>query len=669
MHTSTKGVASLARLRHRLSRGRVLSPALVSLLVMTLLASVVLPALETRRIRAILTEVKEVIEPARTLSWQLESGLAMEYSALQGYALSGDTVLLLRYRKMASDETNRLAALERLAPRLGPSAVQGTVDVRRRITTWQELNRVLLAGRLSRDQFASTARSQRALRDSIIGEIDRLPSQLSAEGTIRTEQVRLHEYRSLFVNAGSVFVALAAIIAVVALTFRERRLAATLQRRVDEESVLRTTAEALAGAFTVDEVTRQIADSALFATQAAGVYAKHVKQTPGGSLEVVVRGEAGSGVPALGTARPYSGSYTEQAIKLGKPVLVSDLVDPSPDSAPIDTAESTIVLPMGQPDAPTGALFIVGADRGRFHSDSVWTHTFSHLASLAYEKVRLLDEARDGRLKLERLMSSRQRLMRGFSHDVKNPLGAADGYADLLSAGIYGQLTAEQSEKIQRIRRSIRSALDLIDDLHELARAETGNIALRRQPVDIVDLVRAIGDEYRGAANASGLSLTVDVAEDLPTVETDGARVRQIVGNLLSNAIKYTKAGSVVLRVREYPAEIVGGARDWVHFDVIDTGLGIPADKRDIIFEEFSRLGTHDRAGAGLGLAISKRLAEALGGEITVESEVGSGSTFTLLLPIHAQETADLVADTRPAGDERRARGTTLRGEPERSRV
>jgi signal transduction histidine kinase len=667
MGTSTREIALVARPGPQLSRRRVISLALLWLLVTTLVASVVLPALETRRITVLLQEVKEVIEPARTLSWQLESGLAMEYSALQGYALSGDTVLLRRYRMMAADETNRLAALERLAPRLGPGAVAGAADVRRRITRWQELNRVLFAGQLSREQFASAARAQRALRDSIIGEIDRLPSQLSSEGAIRSEQVRRHEYRSLFVNAGLVFVALAAMTAVVALTFRERRLAGILQRRVDEESVLRTAAEALAGAFTVDEVTQQIANSALYATQALGVYAKHVKHTPDGSLEVVVRGEAGSGVPELGTARPYSGSYTEQAINLGKPALVSDLADPfPPGSAPINAAESTIVLPIGQPGAPTGALFIVGAAQGRFRSDSLWAHTFSHLAALAYEKVRLIDEARDARLKLERLMSSRQRLMRGFSHDVKNPLGAADGYADLLSAGVYGQLTAEQREKIQRIRRSIHSALDLIDDLHELARAETGNVALRRQAVDLGDLVRATGDEYRGAANASELSLTVDVAEDLPTVETDGARVRQIVGNLLSNAIKYTKVGSVVLRVRQYPAEIVDGARGWVHFDVIDTGLGIPSDKRETIFEEFSRLGGHDRAGAGLGLAISKRLAEALGGQITVESEVGSGSTFTFRLPIYAPEGSALVADIRQGSDERRARQATSVGEPER---
>src|SRR6185437_6675142 len=104
-------------------------------------------------------------------------------------------------------------------------------------------------------------------------------------------------------------------------------------------------------------------------------------------------------------------------------------------------------LPIGQPEAPKGALFIVGAARGHFHSDSMWAHTFAHLAALAYEKVRLLDEARDARLKLERAMSSRQRLMRGFSHDVKNPLGAADGYAGLLTAGIYGPLSEEQREK------------------------------------------------------------------------------------------------------------------------------------------------------------------------------------------------------------------------------
>ena len=255
-------------------------------------------------------------------------------------------------------------------------------------------------------------------------------------------------------------------------------------------------------------------------------------------------------------------------------------------------------------------------------------------STLIHEKVRLLDEAREGREALERVMKSRQRLLRGFSHDVKNPLGAADGYADLLSTGIYGEITVEQKEAVKRIRRSIRRALDLIDDLHELARVETGNIALHREVVDIGELVRTSADEYRGAAYAAGLPLTVDVAPDVPTVETDSVRVSQIVGNLVSNAIKYTKTGAVTLRVRRDPAATIRNPVTSVDIEVIDTGRGIPSDKFEQIFDEFSRLGTSDRPGAGLGLAISKRLAEALQGEITVNSEVGCGSTFTLRIPV-----------------------------------
>jgi signal transduction histidine kinase len=834
--------APLAGRRQRFDWRRASSLALVSLLAATLLGSVLIPAFETRRILRLLREITEVIEPARALSSRLEAGMALEYSALQGYALSGDTVLLRRYRAMAEDEARNLASLERLALRLGPQAVEQTANVHRRITRWQGLNSSLFGGGLSRSQFADAARTQRALRDSIIGEIDRMPSELAGEAAARSELVREHEWSSLLTNAALVFLALVAMLAVVVLSRRERRLSTALQRRVTEESALRqmaralsaavtideamqeildgtrattcafgayvefapssgdtvrgaaliggeatpllntraqhsgsltdeargwqcptvaeeinaieerlppelgagrelstglvvplvsgaetfgvlvllrdaasepfgdaefrqmglladlaaavlrrleiersalveaqqramyetalrTAAEAFAGAFTVDDVTQQIARSALDVTQARGVYAEHVSTTPDGSFSVVVRGEAGTCLPTSGTTRAYVGSYTEQAINIGKPVLLSELAgaaSPALDSAPFDTADSTIVLPLGHPGAPLGALFIVGAAQGRFRSDPVWAHTFSHLAGLAYEKVRLLDEAREGRLELERLMRSRQRLMRGFSHDVKNPLGAADGYADLLSAGIYGELTADQRESIQRIRRSIHRALDLIDDLHELARAETGNVALRWQLVDVGYLAGTSGDEYRGAANAAGLSLIVDVAEDISAIETDGARVRQIVGNLLSNAIKYTRSGSVVLRVREYPAETVGGACGWVHFDVIDTGLGIPADKREIIFEEFSRLGGTDRAGAGLGLAISKRLAEVLGGNITVESEIGCGSTFTLRLPIHAPADSGLAADTSEERGELREPQATVVKESER---
>jgi signal transduction histidine kinase len=142
---------------------------------------------------------------------------------------------------------------------------------------------------------------------------------------------------------------------------------------------------------------------------------------------------------------------------------------------------------------------------------------------------------------------------------------------------------------------------------------------------------------------ANGLALHVDVPHDTPIVQSDAARIRQIVGNLLSNAIKYTRTGSITLRVRTHHSVTTDSAGDWVYFDVIDTGIGIPEDKRETIFEEFSRLNAHDKPGAGLGLAISERLARALGGQIVVRSEVGHGSTFTLRIPTRA---SDGAADT-----------------------
>ena len=238
-------------------------------------------------------------------------------------------------------------------------------------------------------------------------------------------------------------------------------------------------------------------------------------------------------------------------------------------------------------------------------------------------------------------MKSRSRLMRGFSHDVKNPLGAADGYAELLTAGIYGALSAEQHERVECIRRSIRVALALIDDLHELARAEVGRLELSVTPVDLGDLAGGSGEDYRASAEASGLSLSVDLPPEPLVVASDRARIRQIVSNLLSNAIKYTGAGSIVLRVRRWPPHQLPETTSWAAVDVADSGPGIPPEKWDTIFEEFNRLASDETSGAGLGLAISQRLAQALGGQITLQSEVGSGSTFTLWLPLEkARESA-----------------------------
>lgn len=241
-------------------------------------------------------------------------------------------------------------------------------------------------------------------------------------------------------------------------------------------------------------------------------------------------------------------------------------------------------------------------------------------------------EAERGREELERLTESRTRMMRGFTHDVKNPLGAADGYAQLLEEGILGELSQKQRESMQRIRRSIQTSLHLIHELLELARAEAGRIELDSEPTDLTHLVREAVEDFRAQATAAGLELTIRSHATLLT-RTDPARVRQILSNLLSNAVKYTHVGGIAVETDIRPREGPLRHSRCIAIRVTDTGPGIPAEKQEAIFHEFTRLDPEAPHGAGVGLTISRRLARHLQGDITVESEPGRGSTFTLWLP------------------------------------
>ena len=230
-------------------------------------------------------------------------------------------------------------------------------------------------------------------------------------------------------------------------------------------------------------------------------------------------------------------------------------------------------------------------------------------------------------------MASRSGLMRGFTHDVKNPLGAADGFATLLVEGAYGKLEDAQLAGVERIRGSLQNALSLIEELHEFARIEVGELGINLDKVALDELLDGLVDEYRAAATQKSLHLTISHDHAPQVIRTDARRLRQILGNLISNAIKYTDAGQVVVSSAAAAAGPATNAGPWVALAVTDTGIGIPDEKFDQLFKEFSRLDPDDKPGAGLGLAISQRLAEALGGRITVDSSAGRGSTFTLWLP------------------------------------
>jgi signal transduction histidine kinase/CHASE3 domain sensor protein len=621
---------------------------LLAFVGLTLLGSVAIPARQTILIARLMRKTTDVLAPARLLVEEIQSGLAEEFAALQGYALSGNGALLPRYRATADDDDRRVTALERLATRFDTTATRRARALRTDIGDWRRLNDTMIAQRGSRDQFAAALVAGQARYDSSLSEISKLSSFFTAETAARDDRIRALEHLSIVVNAALVLAALVATCGVLVLVLRERRLSAALHRRIAEESALRQLArrlsavvtrdEALAGAYTADEVMQRIVRDALDSMRARGAFVEQIVVRADDPPDVVVCAAAGTGVPPLGSTCQLHGSYTELVTTSGEPALIADLAQRERsgtlDTMP-DVAGSAIVVPLGDVMAPMGALCVLHSARGSFRSDDLArAGIFGNLAALAYEKARLLEAAQERRRALERVIQSRSRLMRGFSHDVKNPIGAADGFAELLSIGVYGELSARQAASIARMRSSIRAGLALINELHELASAETGTIALSSEPVDLADLVHTLGEEYSAAALARGLALSVDAGSTRIIITTDGARVRQVASNLLSNALKYTAHGSVLVRARQMPAEPFGDAVSWALVEVTDTGPGIPPDKKDYIFEEFSRLGGGDTPGAGLGLAISKLLAQALGGRITVESEVGRGSTFTLWLPL-----------------------------------
>ena len=234
------------------------------------------------------------------------------------------------------------------------------------------------------------------------------------------------------------------------------------------------------------------------------------------------------------------------------------------------------------------------------------------------------------RADLETITESKNRLMRGFSHDVKNPIGAADGYMQLLEDGIFGPVVEPQRTSIGRARRSLQAALQLINDLLEIAKLEKGQITIARVPTDVRIIAQEAGEQYRALAEAKGIRLYIDTSVAVPSIESDLVRVRQVLGNLISNAVKYTVTGEVAVRVgHERDPE----SRGRLSIPVTDTGLGIDKDKQRLLFQEFVRLDPTAGPGIGIGLAIGARIVEALGGAITVRSERGKESTFVLWLP------------------------------------
>jgi signal transduction histidine kinase len=229
--------------------------------------------------------------------------------------------------------------------------------------------------------------------------------------------------------------------------------------------------------------------------------------------------------------------------------------------------------------------------------------------------------------------TQRSQFVASMTHELRTPIHGVQGLADVIAAGVYGPVTDKQKEACASIKRSAQALLGLVDDVLNLARAEANKIEARPSNIDIADLVERVIASVTWMIGTKKIALRSEVAPDLPFVQSDDRWLAHVLVNLVSNAVKFTPEGGTVT-VRAYERQ----AQDAVVLEVQDTGIGIAKSDRERIFEPFrqgeSFSDTKGYGGVGLGLALVARLTDLLGAQVELDSDVGKGSTFRVIVPL-----------------------------------
>jgi PAS domain S-box-containing protein len=326
------------------------------------------------------------------------------------------------------------------------------------------------------------------------------------------------------------------------------------------------------------------------------------------------------------TESPDSAPF--RAARTARTVLAADVAEGDAEAAlRAAGVRSFVSVPLLARGTVLGALTAAaGDDLPRYTAeDAARLEELGGRVALAIDNARLYAEAIHAN-------AAKGEFLAVMSHELRTPLNAIIGYADLLDAGVSGELNQAQRDQLARIRVGSRHLLRLIEEVLLFSRLEAGREEVYREAVDLSALAQEAGALVEPLAREKGLEFRVDVPAAPVRVMTDAGKVHQIVLNLLSNAVKFTDGGQVALSLTAVDGQAVLRVRD--------TGIGIAAENLDRIWDAFSQVEqapTRRVGGTGLGLSVTRNLARLLGGDVSVESSPGSGSDFTLRLPLTAE--------------------------------
>jgi signal transduction histidine kinase/HAMP domain-containing protein/putative methionine-R-sulfoxide reductase with GAF domain len=350
-------------------------------------------------------------------------------------------------------------------------------------------------------------------------------------------------------------------------------------------------------------------------------------------------------VHAVGEMRIAEGETgMGEAARKRAPIQLADLAErgsyPLRDASLAAGFHSALIVPLVGPERILGALVLMRRVVGEFPAETVrLMQTLASQSVLALQNARLFREIAEKSEQLALASQHKSQFLATMSHELRTPLNAILGYAELLADGIYGALPERPKGVVARIQHNGKHLLALINDVLDLSKIEAGQLMLTLEDYNLPDVVRSVVTATHPLASAKGLKFTAVLPDAMPLAHGDARRVAQVLLNLVGNAIKFTDAGEVEIGAAAADGRFV--------LTVRDTGPGIAEADQERIFDEFQQIdnsNTRKNGGTGLGLAISKRMIEMQGGTIAVESVLGQGATFRVVLPLRVEPALEAAA-------------------------